>query len=337
MTQVSVVIPVYNIEGRLEQCLDSVTGQSLEQTQIICVDDGSTDGSAAILARYAARDRRVRVLTQPNGGPGAARNAGLALAEGEYVIFLDADDWFETGFLESMVNRAEQTGADVTICRAVEFDDRTGQAYASDWMLKSQYLPGKDTFAPGEMADCLFQFSYGWPWDKLYRLDFVRREGLLFPKLPHSEDLVFVFESLAAAKTIAVLDRTLIHHRVNRAASVSNSRGGDPTAAFEAFRLVRTDLQKRGLAALYERSFLCWAAEFLVWHVSGLEEASVRRRYFAVLRREWLPELGFDRHPPAFYHDRVVYGKYLLARYAPYPVFRLVWRAYKAAKKREAV
>ena len=98
MAQVSVIIPVYNIERHLAQCLDSVAGQSLGDIEVICVDDGSTDGSPAILARYAARSARFRVVTQANAGPGEARNAGLALAGGEYVIFLDSDDWFEPDF-----------------------------------------------------------------------------------------------------------------------------------------------------------------------------------------------------------------------------------------------
>ena len=82
------VIPVYNIERHLRKCLDSVVGQTLKNLEIICVDDGSTDESPRILAEYAARDSRVRVITQENGGPGAARNTGMEQADGEYLIFL---------------------------------------------------------------------------------------------------------------------------------------------------------------------------------------------------------------------------------------------------------
>ena len=198
LAQVSVIIPVYNIERHLRQCLDSVTGQTLTELEIICVDDGSTDGSPEILAEYAAGDGRFQIITQPNGGPGAARNAGMTRATGEYLIFLDSDDWFEPDFLERMVAKAKETGADVTICRAVEFDTDTGAELPSEWMLKERYLP-KETFAPEEMAEHIFQFTYGWPWDKLYRAEMVRRAGLFYPPLPNSEDLVFVFQSLTAA------------------------------------------------------------------------------------------------------------------------------------------
>lgn len=326
MARVSVVIPVYNIERHLRQCLDSVAGQSLRDIEVICVDDGSTDASPEILADYAGRDSRFQIITQSNAGPGAARNAGMARATGEYLIFLDSDDWFEPDFLGAMVAQAEKTKADVTLCRAVEFDTETGRELPSEWMLKSQYLPG-ETFSPEEIAEHIFQFTYGWPWDKLYRAEFVREAGLSYPPLPNSEDLAFVFQSLAQAEKIAVVERALVHHRVNRASSVSNSRHRDPEAPYQAVSLLRQGLESRGLYARYERSFLNWAMEFLVWNVAGLEGREVRKQSLKRLRKEWLPELPFSEHP-AKYYDRFSYAKLLLARFAPCPVFYGVNRAY---------
>ena len=117
LCEISVIIPVYNIQQHLRECLDSVLGQSYPHLQVICVDDGSTDESPAILAQYAQKDNRVQVIRQQNAGPGAARNTGLEAATGEYVIFLDSDDWFEPDFLEKMVDTAVREGADVAICR----------------------------------------------------------------------------------------------------------------------------------------------------------------------------------------------------------------------------
>lgn len=326
MARVSVVIPVYNIERHLRQCLDSVTGQSLRDMEVICVDDGSTDDSPEILTEYARKDSRFQIITQPNAGPGAARNTGMAQATGEYLIFLDSDDWFEPDFLERMVARAESTKADVTVCRAVEFDTETGKELPSEWMLKSQYLPGA-AFSPEDIAEHIFQFTYGWPWDKLYRAGFVKDAGLCYPALPNSEDLVFVFQSLALAKKIAVVENVLVHHRVNRASSVSNSRHRDPEVPYQALTLLRQGLEKRGLYTRYEHSFLNWAMEFLVWNVASLEGREIRKRSLKRLRKEWLPALPFSEHP-AKYYDRFSYAKLLLARFAPCPVFYGVNRAY---------
>lgn len=332
MVRVSVIIPVYNIERHLRQCLDSVAAQTLRDMEIICVDDGSTDGSPAILAEYASRDSRFQVVTQPNGGPGAARNAGMGLAGGEYLIFLDSDDWFEANFLESMVGKAEETGADVTICRAVEFDTATGGELLSEWMLKSQYLPG-ESFSPGDIAKHFFQFTYGMPWDKLYNRSFLVKTGVQFPDLRNSEDLAFVFPSLLLAEHIAILDQTLIHHRVNRLASVSNTRSGQPDAPYEAFSIVKIFLEKHGLMERYRQSFLNWAMEFLVWHVSNMDDPAIRREYFRKLKKEWFPAMAFEAHPRSYYENRWTYCKYLLAKHAPWPMFSAVLATYKRAKK----
>lgn len=116
MLKVSVIIPVYNVEAYLRQCLDSVVNQTLREIEIICVDDGSTDKSAAILKEYAAKDGRIKVLTQSNTGAGAARNAGIARATGEWITFCDADDWIEPDAIEKMVAAAQREDADCVCC-----------------------------------------------------------------------------------------------------------------------------------------------------------------------------------------------------------------------------
>lgn len=332
LCEISVIIPVYNIQQHLRECLDSVLGQSYLHLQVICVDDGSTDESPAILAQYAQKDPRVQVIRQQNAGPGAARNTGLEAATGEYVIFLDSDDWFEPDFLEKMVDTAVREGADVAICRAVEFDTNSGRELPSEWMMKKQYLPGKLAFAPQEMADHLFQFTYGMPWDKFYRRELLTTSGIRYPALKNSEDLAFVYPTLLAAKRIAVVDEVLIHHRINRMASVSNSRCGQPEAPYEAFQIVKEYLEQHQLMDTYRRSFLNWAMEFLVWHISNMSQRDIQKQYLNTLRHQWLPQLHFEEHPASYYESKSCYAKYLLARYAPYPVFAAVVKVYKKAK-----
>ena len=332
LCEISVIIPVYNIQQHLRECLDSVLGQSYPHLQVICVDDGSTDESPAILAQYAQKDPRVQVIRQQNAGPGAARNTGLEAATGEYVIFLDSDDWFEPDFLAKMVDTAVREGADVAICRAVEFDTNSGRELPSQWMMKKQYLPGKLAFAPQEMADHLFQFTYGMPWDKFYRRELLTTSGIRYPALKNSEDLAFVYPTLLAAKRIAVVDEVLIHHRINRMASVSNSRCGQPEAPYESFQIVKEYLEQHQLMDTYRRSFLNWAMEFLVWHISNMSQRDIQKQYLNTLRHQWLPQLHFEEHPASYYESKSCYAKYLLARYAPYPVFAAVVKVYKKAK-----
>lgn len=112
MVKVSVIIPVYNVEPYLKQCMDSVVGQTLKDIEIICVDDGSTDGSLDILREYAAEDNRIQIIEQKNAGAGAARNNGMRHATGKYLSFLDSDDFFEPRMLEKAYDLAEKDQAD---------------------------------------------------------------------------------------------------------------------------------------------------------------------------------------------------------------------------------
>lgn len=113
--KVSVIIPVYNAEKYLRQCLDSVVNQTLRDIEIICVDDGSPDSSLSLLQKYASGDNRIKILQQENSGAGIARNKGLAMASGKYILFLDSDDFFELDLCENLFYQAEKTEADIIL------------------------------------------------------------------------------------------------------------------------------------------------------------------------------------------------------------------------------
>lgn len=329
---ISVIIPVYNTEPYLRECMNSVLNQSYNKLEIICIDDGSTDCSFALLESYAKSDPRIVLLHQTNSGQGKARNKGLSLANGEYIIFLDSDDWFEPDFLEGMLQKAQETNADITICCSDEFDTKTGKYGSGEWMLKKQYLK-KEVFSPNEIADHLFQFTYGWAWDKLYRSVFLINEEITFPDLPNSEDLVFVFSSLTVAERLAVAEKAWIHHRVCRSSSVSNSRMRAPEAPYTALCLLRQALMERKIYEEYEKSFLNWSMEFLVWNAANLGSLSAQRNYIRKLKSVWIPQLNFERYGSSFYENKFMYCKYLLLRHFPWPVFSAVVGLYHFCKR----
>ena len=331
MIQVSVIIPVFNIEAHLQQCLDSVINQTLSDIEIICVDDGSTDTSPQILSKYAERDKRFRIITQENSGPGIARNTGLDQAKGKYVIFLDSDDWFELDFLEQVVKQAEATKADVIICRAVEFDTESNLELRSDWMLDTSRLPSNLIFSPKGIASNLFCFTWGWPWDKLYRRKYLEMGRFYYPNLKNSEDLAFVFLSLAAAERLSIVNTVLVHHRVNRKDSVSNSRENCPEAPYEAIKLLEANLKQRGLYDCYEQAFLNWAMGFLIWNTASMKDRNVQKKCFSSLKQIWLPSFPFQDHPVSYY-NLFTYIKFLTVKFLPCIVFYQVVNVYYTLK-----
>ena len=229
MCKVSVIIPIYNVEAYLRLCLDSVLNQTLGDIEVICVDDGSTDGSTAILGEYAEKDFRVKVVVQPNAGAGAARNVGLVHAKGEWLSFLDADDMFDLNMLSDMVMAGDAEDADVVVCAAMVRGD-------------------------------IFRSWQGWAWDKLFRHEFVKTRKLQFQNLPVSNDLYFTYSALAEAGKIAEVSKTYVMHR-KRPGSIETTRDRSPLSPLEAVKALY------GRIGMFD-GFSRWVPEFLFWHIN---------------------------------------------------------------------
>ena len=221
---VSVIMPVYNNEKYLEQCLDSIVNQSLTDIEIICVDDGSEDSSAEILKRYAEKDSRIRIIYQENAGAGAARNNGLRHAQGKYLSFLDSDDFFENDMLEKAVKKIEEDAADFVVFRCNQYLNDCDKFKNVRYTLKEQTLPPYVPFNFRQITDNVFKTFVGWAWDKLYKREFVMRHGLTFQEQRTSNDMLFVFTALVLAEKITYLDEVLAHQRRNNNESLSNTR-----------------------------------------------------------------------------------------------------------------
>ena len=126
----SIIIPVYNVEPYLRTCLESVFNQSFDDWEVVCVNDGSTDGSAAILEAYSAKDNRLRIITQSNGGLSAARNAGMKEAKGDHILFLDSDDWLEANALETLAQNLDDE--DMLCFSGRRYFEETGHYHTAD-------------------------------------------------------------------------------------------------------------------------------------------------------------------------------------------------------------
>ena len=161
MIKVSVIIPVYNAEKYLEECLDSLLRQTFTDMEIICVDDGSTDSSAEILKRFQEKDRRIRVLFQENQYAGIARNNGMKIAQGEYLLFLDADDFFEDTLLEKIYSQGKKMGADIVLFGAKQYNRKMGCVSPASWYLKTAAVPEENPFSDCNEPAALKAYGLG--------------------------------------------------------------------------------------------------------------------------------------------------------------------------------
>lgn len=325
---VSIVMAVFNSEEFLEQSVGSIFAQSLCDWELILVDDGSTDGSYSLLQDFTQQDARVKLASQKNSGAGVARNLGMAMAEGKYILFLDADDMFHGEMLAVMTGEAERTAAEIVICRATCFDHETGQGLPSAWLRKDEFLEGKQCFSPEEMKNSLFQFTYGWAWDKLFSLAFLRSQELSFPQLRNSEDLCFVYLALVSANQIAVVSEELVRYRMNRSNSVSHVRNQLPTLPWDAVELLEVSLKERGVAKKYEQTFHKWLLEFFVWNVSNLSNKTIQKQECHRVKKEFFPKYAFEQYGKHYFDNNSLYCKYLLLKNAPFFLFYLVVKGY---------
>jgi glycosyltransferase involved in cell wall biosynthesis len=222
--KVSVILPVYNVEPYLDECLMSIIKQTMTDIEIICINDGSTDGSANLLKKYAEKDSRIIIVNQQNAGAGAARNNGMRLARGEYLSFLDADDFFELTMLEEAYHRCKKFDADFVVFRSNAYISDPPRFKPTLWTIKDDLLPDKKVFNYKDIKKDIFKVFNGWAWDKLYKRNFIVSNNLYFQEQRSTNDLLFVFSALVSAKRITVLQNTLAHHRTNLSDSISVTR-----------------------------------------------------------------------------------------------------------------
>lgn len=201
---ISLIMPVYNTEPYLVQAVDSVTAQTFPEWELILIDDGSTDNAGAMCDAYAAKDHRIRVIHQANAGLSAARNAGLASARGEYLLFVDSDDYLEPDTLQVLMETIQVGDADMVI-----FDARYEEENRS-WHERQTLDPG--VYDAIEILKALSKPSIPpYAWNK-----FCKRRlyaGVLFPAGESWEDVATTFYPVSASKRIAVIDRDLYHYR----------------------------------------------------------------------------------------------------------------------------
>lgn len=302
--KVSVIIPCYNAEKFIGECLDSIVNQTLTDIEIICVDDGSTDGTYAILNDYAKIDNRITVLRQINSGAGVARNKGLNTATGEYLAFLDSDDVFETEMLDKMYKTAQKEDLDIIVCRADRFDNRNKSKEIIQWSIREDLLPKKRPFSGIEM-DKNFYFTFvWWPWDKLYRKAHIDGLKIEFPDLRNSEDLFFVASAMVSAKSIDFIQDVLVHHRVGVKSSLENTREKSWDCFCKALVKVRQYLIDNNLYERFQQDFVNYTLHFSFWHLDTLHGYAYAQLYEA-LRKEWYKELGLaNRDKDYFYNEK---------------------------------
>lgn len=205
MPEISVIVPVYNVEKYLPQCLDSVINQTFRDIEIICINDGSTDNSGKILEKYAQKDARIKIITQKNQGLSVARNNGMAQAAGKYISFVDSDDFIHLAFLETLYQAIIQNNYDIAGCDFQKIHSTEVPVFKS--MKLKKYIPALDALLNKK------NFIHFSVWNKLYKKSAIK--DIKFIKNLYYEDWVFNCCVFAQNSSFIWVDAKLYGYRIS--------------------------------------------------------------------------------------------------------------------------
>lgn len=263
--KVSIIVPIYNIERYLSRCLESLLTQTLTEIEIIVINDGSTDLSLDILEKYAEQDERIKIINKTNGGVSSARNAGITAARGEYIGFVDPDDWVAVDMYRSMFNIANEEKADIVMCTYL-------REFGSHSKAKNFNLPEKVIYnneeikttimrrligpLENEMANPELLDAWGTVWSKLYRTDLLRKNDLRFIDLQEigtNEDSLFNIEASYYANRFAFINKPFYHYwRENSNSLTSNYKPNLMSQWFNLYNRITTFLEEKKLPTEYK-------------------------------------------------------------------------------------
>ena len=227
--KISVIVPVYKTEGLLDRCVESIVGQTYKNLEIILVDGGSPDNCPAMCDEWAEKDSRIRVIHKENGGVSSARNAALDIATGDYIGFVDSDDWIEPEMYSSLIQKISESGKNIALCSyyAVEI---SGERYECRCVVDKEVLDKDDYF-----RFIVLGGDGGYIWNRLYDAD-ILKEVRFDEDIWYSEDLLFNFKTAQKSNGAAILDKieyNYVQKRIKEQAWVMNDHSFDSMTAFE--------------------------------------------------------------------------------------------------------
>lgn len=300
---VSLVIPVYNAERYLDKCLNSVIGQTYKNLEIICVNDGSTDRSLSILNEYASIDDRISVLSKENEGAAIARNLGLKTATGEYIQFVDSDDFFESIMVETLLEKAVTANADVVICRGQIFDDIKQRVTGSLSHPDLEYAPDQLSFTWEDCREYICEIADNYAWNKLFKRQFLLDNDLCFMPIRLSEDHYISMIAPIVAGRVAVVDIPLINYRKGTGTSLCDRKNSHPEGAYEGIYPTIGRLKEMGVFDEVKRSYLNVTVRLMREYFDSMTEISKIRFLYDKYIEEVFPFLDAMKLPEGYFHD----------------------------------
>ncbi len=256
---VSIIIPVYNVEKYLRQCLDSVVNQTFEDIEIICINDCSADNSLQIIKEYRQKDKRIVLIDlKRNMGQGEARNEAIKIAKGKYITFIDSDDWVGKDYVKVLYDEIEKSGFDVVSSCFYMFDNMTQEQKP----YKFSKICYENSFNSIGQKQKLLTNKFIWSaWAKIYKRKFITDNNICF-RMDKMEDNLFIFETIVACNNIKFIEHYSYFYRMNRINSTMSNKTTRFYSCVELLKRLKNFLVSENIYTVYENAF--YAQVYLV-------------------------------------------------------------------------
>ncbi len=281
MPKISVIMPVYNVEQYLRQSLDSLINQTLNDIEIVCINDGSTDKSLEILQEYAAKDDRIFVITQKNQGQGVARNKGIEIAKGEYIQFVDPDDWIELDACETLYNFAKEKNAKVVKFDYINYNDFSNEFKQHDFVKYIKKVYGYDLIRNPVYSwrnfrkGCLTKLDLH-VWTYLFLTEYIKSNNIKFAPIRHCEDHLFANSSILLTDKIYFLNKHLYFYRI-RCGSTVYKKSDINFCVFDGINLLKEFLICHDLYEDLKDEWLDYARISISWIYDKIPQNSIAK------------------------------------------------------------
>ena len=305
--KVSVVMPIYNAGDYLTRAIGDVLSQTLSELELICVNDGSTDNSLSIVKSFMKKDQRIKLINEKNAGTSVARNVGLEAASGQYIIFLDADDFYEKNLLKLLYEAAEKDNLDVAVAKFDIYNDNQNKFSLPMEEPHSGIFVDNSVSSKNEYPDFILSSTTGYVWNKLFRTTFVKNMEISFdPELYVFEDVLFVCSALALAERVAKIDDILIHHRVYSEQSRARLFRKYYSQVPVVYKKLKDFLMQRGLYIPLKRGYLNFSAG-RCYRIYNLLWDDGKERLWNLLHEEYYAEFNWHQHEKTDFESLEVY------------------------------
>ena len=302
MVDVSIIVPVYNSEKYLKECVESLIGQTKKEIEIIFVDDGSVDNSLKILEEYKSVDKRIRIFKNAHSGGGAARNTGLANAQGRYVTFFDSDDIMECQMVEKMYSKCEKENADMAVCSVRFWHEDTGAVTDEECGLRIKYVPFKNVFSWKDMPGYIFNTFHNWPWNKIFRKSFIDSNHIRFQEIMRTNDLLFTCKALMLSERITVVPEYLVKYRLRTSDSCQATNSKAPLDFYKAFTALKDFLLENDLYFNVQQSFVNHALDGCIANLNTSDFNESQKTIYYALKNEILDKLDISGRKDSYFY-----------------------------------